>query len=108
MRQDAKLGPRSEQITRITTRELAQAKDAVSLLLEEMQLPAYVFEVEPRNGPWHVRIDCAAGGAWQSLTLSVDSAELIEVVASPAARTKLLERWRGTLGACADPPHQTA
>lgn len=103
MRQDAKLGVQSdEQITRITTRELAQAKDAVSLLLEELGLPAYVFEVEPRSGPWEVRIDCAAGAAWQSLTLLVEPAELIEVVENATARSKLLARWRETLGACAN------
>lgn len=102
MRQDAKLGQRS--VTRITTRELAQAKDAVSILLEEIGLSTYVFEVEPRNGPWDVRIDCATGGAWQSLTLSVDSSELIEVVTDSATRRKLLQRWRDALAACASSP----
>lgn len=103
MRQDAKPGVRSdEQITRITTRDLAQAKDAVSLVLEELGLSNYVFEVEPRSGPWEVRIDCAAGGVWQSLTLLVEAAELIEVVENSTARNKLLARWRETLGACAN------
>lgn len=103
MRQDAKLG-QEQQITRITTRELAQAKDATNVLLEEIGLSAYVFEVEPRSGPWHVRIDYASGGVWQSLTLPVESAELIDVVSNNAARRKLVERWRKAL-VSADPSY---
>lgn len=101
MRQDAKLGtPSDEQVARITTRDLAQAKEAVNLLLEELGLANYLFDVEPRSGPWEVRIDCAADGVWHSLTLTVDLAELTEVVTDPAARERLLARWRNTLGAC--------
>ena len=98
MHQDSKPGRQSEeQITRITTRELAQAKDAAAVLLEELGLSAYVFEVEPRNGPWQVRIDYAAGGVWQSLTLPVDAAELNAVFTDNAARRTLIERWREAL-----------
>lgn len=104
MRQEAKPTVRTDQqITRITTRELAQAKEAVGLLLEELKLSAYLFEVEPRNGPWNVQIDCAASGCWQSLTLSVDVAELIDVVNNASARNNLLGRWRQELGACINP-----
>lgn len=104
MRQDAKAEQRSqEQIARITTRELAHAKDAANVLLEEIGLSAYVFEVEPRNGPWQVRIDYASGGVWQSLTLSVESAELIEVVTNSETRQRLIARWREALALSTDP-----
>ncbi len=103
MRQDAELGKQSDENTaRITTRDLAQAKEAVGLLLDELKLSNYLFDVEPRSGPWEVRIDCAAGGVWHSLTLAVDLAELIKVVADLAARQKLLGRWRSALGACSE------
>lgn len=102
MRQDAKLGtPSDGKVARITTRDLAQAKEAVNLLLDELRLSNYLFDVEPRSGPWEVRIDCAAGGVWHSLTLTVDVAELTEVVTDPAARERLSARWRNALGACA-------
>lgn len=98
MHQDTKPGRRSEaQITRITTRELAQAKDAASVLLDELGLSAYVFEVEPRNGPWQVRIDYEAGGVWQSQTLPIDAAELIGAFTDNATRRTLVERWREAL-----------
>lgn len=102
--QDAKTGPRSaEQITHITTRELAQAKEAVALLLEQLGLPAYLFDVEPRTGPWEVRIDCAADGGWQSLTLPIAVEELLQVPANQTVRQNVLARWRETLGACTKP-----
>lgn len=98
MHQDTKPGRQSEeQITRITTRELAHAKDAAGLMLEEIGLSAYIFEVEPRNGLWQVRVDYGAGGVWQSLTLSVNAAELIDAFTDNATRRTLVERWREAL-----------
>lgn len=96
--------PTGDQVTPISTRELAQAKEAVNALLEELKLPAYLFEVEPRTGPWEVHIDCAAGDVWQSLTLPVDVTELVETLSNPAARSRLVTKWRAQLDACVKTP----
>lgn len=102
--QDAKTGSNSdEQITHITTRELARAKEAVALLLEQLGLPNYLFDVEPRTGPWEVHIDCAADGGWQSLTLTIDMEELLQVAENQTVRLKVLARWRDALDACVKP-----
>ena len=95
--QDAKLNGNGSHQTRITTRELAEAKDAVTLLLEELALPAYIFEVDPRNGLWEVRIDRAVDGNWQSLVFPIHIEELQQVITDQAARTRMLDQWRNLL-----------
>lgn len=49
--------------------ELARAREATTELLDELGLDAYLFEVEPRDGQWQLKVDCAiaAEGAWESL-----------------------------------------
>ena len=84
----------------ITTRQLAQAKDAATALFEQLGLAEYLFDVEPRDGPWQVRIDCAANGGWQSLILDVDPDQLLRIQEDARARDELLERWRRALSSC--------
>lgn len=88
------------QLVHITTRDLAQAKEAVIALLDQLGVTEYLFEVEPHNGLWEVRIDCATDDAWQSLVLSVDLTRLLHIDEDPAVRRELLEQWATTLTAC--------
>lgn len=94
------VGSNTSQLNHITTRELAQAKEAVSMLLDQLEVAEYLFEVEPRNGLWEVRIDCAAEGAWQSLTLPVDVTDLLQVEHNPTRRQQLITEWSVKLCSC--------
>lgn len=84
----------------ITTHELAQAKEAVSMLLEQLGVAAYLFEIEPREGPWSLRIDCALDDGWQSVALPVDKSLLVASREDIRAREHLLDEWRAQLHAC--------
>lgn len=86
-------------MAKITTQNLAQAKEAAGMLLDQLGLPAYLFEVEPREqGEWRVRVDCAVGDAWRSLVIPVDAERLLDTASNPAARDQLLRDWSRTLG----------
>lgn len=89
-------------MAQITTRDLAQTKEAVAGLLEQLGLSAYVFEVEPRDdgAPWEVRIDCAASGGWQSLSLPIDADRLLQAAAEGSVRADMLSEWRNALAGC--------
>lgn len=39
--------------------ELAKIRVAISKLLDELQLEAYVFDVEPKEELWQLTVDCA-------------------------------------------------
>lgn len=69
-------------------------------LLERLGLEAYLFEVEPREGPWEVRIDCAMSGGWQSVNLAVEKERLLASRHDDAICRELLHGWRARLAAC--------
>ena len=84
----------------VSTVELANAREIVHELLEQLQLEAYLFEVEPRAPGWKIRVDCGIEGQWQSLILDVDPAQLSASRADSAARAALLDDWGLQLRAC--------
>ncbi len=88
----------------ISTREFTQAKEATSHLLEQLGLETYVFEVEPREGPWEVHIDCALGDGWQTLTLPVDIDRLLGASSDETVRRQILKDWNERLAACLREP----
>lgn len=85
----------------LSTVELAQARTAVAALLEQLGLTAYLFEVEPRDGAWEVRVECAtAAKEWQSVVFPVDREQLGASIADETLRRKLLAQWAKHLAAC--------
>lgn len=87
----------------VSVRRLIDAKEAAADLLERLGLEAYIFEVEPREGPWEVRIDCGHSGGWQSVTLAVDVGRLLASRENAAVRAQLLKDWSVPLAACRYP-----
>lgn len=69
-------------------------------LLEQLGLEAYLFEVEPRPGPWEVRVECANPDGWQSVILAVELDRLLGSRSNGADRTRLLEDWGERLAEC--------
>lgn len=78
----------------LSERELTQAKETVASLLETLGLSAYLFEVEPHEGHWEVRVECALNSGWQSATLAVDEALLAAARTDTPVRDALLADWR--------------
>jgi len=84
----------------VSMTELAQAREAVGRLLDELRLDAYVFEVEPGEGGWAIRVECAVAGGWESCRLQAPTAALLEAAADPALRRRLVDDWAEVLSAC--------
>ena len=80
--------------------ELTNAKEAAARLLEQLGLEAYLFEIEPGEERWHLQVECAIDGGWQSTTLPVDKALLLASREDTAAQNQLLAQWRERLAAC--------
>jgi hypothetical protein len=78
----------------LSTMELAEARQAVAELLEQAGLDAFLFEVEPREGHWELRLECAASDGWQSLILPVDKDALLASRRDDKARRRLIESWQ--------------
>ena len=80
---------------KLSSEDLFQARDATQALLEQLGLSAYLFEVEPREVAWQVRVECAVNSGWQSTTLDVDKQELLNSRTDKEVFQRLLAEWRG-------------
>ena len=84
----------------ISTDELLKAREAARALLDELGLSAYVFEVEPREDQWELRVECAVDEGWQRSTFPVDKTLLLACMQDRRARERLLADWDKHLVAC--------
>lgn len=81
--------------------ELARTREVVSAMLEQLGLETYLFEVEPREGLWELRVECAtAAGEWQSIAIPLDHTELTASLSDDAARKSVLARLAAHVAAC--------
>jgi hypothetical protein len=80
--------------------ELAQARDVISRVLEELGLDAYLFEVEPREGPWEIRVECAVDDGWETCRLRANKEYLLRGTDDAAVHEVLLDNWREALSDC--------
>lgn len=81
----------------LSAKNLAEARDTVGRLLEQLGLSAYLFEVEPYADQWKVRVECARNSGWQSSLLVVDDNMLRACRTDRVARDYLLDEWRERL-----------
>lgn len=80
--------------------ELARAREAAQDVLEALHLDGYLFEVEPGEAGWRVRIECAIPGGWETVELEVDADTLVASRNDSALRHMFIEAWRPRLAHC--------
>ena len=63
----------------LATIDLAKARDAANAILQELQLDAYIFEVEPQDDTWVLTVECACevDGSWETIKLQVPKQMLL-------------------------------
>ena len=59
-----------------STAQLAMIREYVSGLLDELGLDAYLFEIEPRDGVWELKVECAIAQGWYNVTIMLEAHEL--------------------------------
>ena len=71
-------------------------------LLDELQLDAYIFEVEPRDETWALTIECACetDGGWETIKLQVPKQMLLGSFEDERAKHHLFEYWKKELVGC--------
>ena len=82
--------------------ELAKARESVSKILEELQLDAYLYEVEPRDDTWELKIECACevDGGWETIILQVPKRMLLDSFDDETAKQHLFEFWQKKFANC--------
>lgn len=87
-----------EDSVALSTGDLIAAKDAVTKLLDELGLAAYLFEVEPRAGDWELRIECELEDGWRIAHLDIPKEQILASTRDRMARASLLRTLRLHLG----------
>ncbi len=86
----------------ISAVDLAKARDSASSILQELQLDAFIYEVEPRDDVWELTIECACkiDGSWKTYTLRVPKRMLLDSVGDDMVKQHLFEYWKKLLADC--------
>jgi hypothetical protein len=84
----------------LSLQELTNARETVRDLLDLLQLKAYLFEVEPKDSHWEIRVDCRINDQWQSVVFEADYERLIASKEAGQPCEELLSAWQKHLGAC--------
>ncbi len=88
----------------VSINDLARVREVVARVLEELLLDAYLFEVEPREGQWEIRVECAVAGGWETCRLTADKEYLLRGTDDPIVHEVLLDNWREALSDCLRTP----
>jgi SHS2 domain-containing protein len=86
--------------------EIADIREGIQRVLEDIGLRAFAFTAEHKEGGWSVHVECDTGAGWQVVTLPVEAAEVRASLRDAAVRDRLRAQWDARLRACArrDPP----
>ena len=80
--------------------ELAQVREVVAKLLDELQLEAYLFEIEPQEGQWQLTVECAIDEGWETVMLKANKDYFQHGVDDAVFHQLLIDEWRQALIAC--------
>lgn len=83
-----------------TIRTFVAARDAAERVLEELGLGTYLFEVEPREDGWEVRVECQGREGWKVTRVPVERETLERSLHDGRVRARLLEAFRERIGTC--------
>lgn len=54
------------------TAQLAMIREYVNGLLDGLGLDAYLFEIEPRDDEWEVKVECAIEDGWTNVSFMLN------------------------------------
>jgi len=75
---------------------LIRAREVIGSVLEQLDVDAYLFEVEPREAQWELKVECAIDEGWGSFTLALEE----PLLKSESEQAALLEQCRTALATC--------
>ena len=82
----------------LSTADLAFAREASADLLASLDLGSFLFDIEPGEERWKLKIDHAVQDGWQTVTVPVQKAMLLAARRDPQVRAELLATWAAALG----------
>jgi len=82
--------------------DIRSAREAVEAILDDLGVRTFVYTIEQKEAGWVLTLECASSdGAWQTVALDVNAAELTGSLRDAAVRQELRAKWEPHLRACA-------
>jgi hypothetical protein len=81
-----------------TIRTFVEAREATERMLDELGLGNYLFDVEPRDDGWEVKVECQADEGWKVTRVPVQREAFERSLHDAAARARLLAAFRDRIG----------
>lgn len=80
--------------------QLAEIRDVVEKLLEQLNLEAYLYNIEPKEGQWELTVECAINDEWTTIILRANKEYFQHGNDDTVIHDLLLNEWRETLSPC--------
>lgn len=80
--------------------QIANMREAVEKLLDELNLEAYLYDIEPGEKQWELTIECAIKDGWETIKLRANKDYFIHGSDDTIIHDLLISEWRETLSAC--------
>lgn len=86
----------------ISSSDLIKARENASAILQQLNLDAYIYDVEPNKNTWLLTIECACAidGGWQTVTLQIPRQILIDGFDDEGVQSDLMDFWKKKLSTC--------
>ncbi len=84
----------------MTSSDLIQARILIGGILDELALDAYLFEIEPREDYWELKVECAVEEGWGNYRIALDEQQLHAGFNGESERKALQEQCRQSLASC--------
>jgi hypothetical protein len=85
----------------LSMNELAEIREVITKLLDLLYLDAYIFEVEPKEHQWEIKVECAVDKeCWETVRLTAKKDILFHGADDAVMHEALLDNWSEALSAC--------
>ncbi|MFO7594292.1 MAG: hypothetical protein R6X15_09655 [Pseudomonadota bacterium] len=78
------------------SREMIMAREVIESILDQLHMDAYLFEIEPKDGKWQLKVECAIENGWSDFTLEIAE----PIPDSDEKLADLFARCQSALAAC--------
>ena len=79
---------------------LARIREVVERLLEQLNLEAYLYYIEPKEGQWELTVECVINDGWETIKLRANKEYFLHGQDDAIIHDLLLNESRETLAGC--------
>lgn len=80
--------------------QLPEIREVVERLLDELNIEAYVYAIEPEEEQWELTVECAFKHGWETIKLKANKDYFQHGADDAVIHNLLLDDWREALSDC--------